>query len=122
MWGGLAAKCTYPGTAYVDEQFGDAVFHDPYVTGIETYRAGIRTMREAAGPGTYIAACNVAQNVRSLGGAIGLVDARRIGPDTGANWGAILPNFQLGTRLYFLHNRVWHNDPDATSWASSTGM
>jgi len=26
MWCGLAAKCTYPGTAYVDEQFGDAGF------------------------------------------------------------------------------------------------
>ncbi|MCZ7636931.1 MAG: hypothetical protein M5U12_13315 [Verrucomicrobia bacterium] len=36
----------------------------------------------------------------------------RIGPDTGADWNAILPNFHLGTRLYFLHNRVWHNDPD----------
>jgi len=112
MWCGLAAKCTYPGTAYVDEKFGDAVFHDPYMTGIEAYRAGIRTMRAAAGPGTYIAACNVAQNFRSLGGAIGLVDAMRIGPDTGADWGAIMPNFHLGTRLYFLHNRVWHNDPD----------
>jgi alpha-L-fucosidase len=112
MWCGLAAKCTYPGTAYVDEKFGDAVFHDPYLTGIEAYRLGIRTMREAAGPDTYIAACNVAQNFRSMGGAIGLVDAMRIGPDTGADWGAILPNFNLGTRLYFLHNRVWHNDPD----------
>jgi alpha-L-fucosidase 2 len=112
MWCGLAAKCTYPGTAYVDEKFGDAVFHDPDMTGIEAYRAGIRTMREAAGPGTYLAACNVAQNFRSMGGAIGLVDAMRIGPDTGADWGAILPNFHLGTRLYFLHNRVWHNDPD----------
>ena len=47
-----------------------------------------------------------------MGGAMGLVDAMRIGPDTGADWGAILPNFHLGTRLYFLHNRVWHNDPD----------
>ncbi len=112
MWCGLAAKCTYPGTAYVDDHFGDAVFHDPWMTGLQAYRAGLRTMREAAGPTTYIAACNVAQNFRSLGGAIGLVDAMRIGPDTGADWGAILPNFHLGTRLYFLHNRVWHNDPD----------
>lgn len=112
MWCGLAAKCTYPGTAFVDDNFGDAVFHDPYQTGIEAYRAGIRTLREAAAPGTYIAACNVAQNFRSMGGAMGLVDAMRIGPDTGADWNAILPNFHLGTRLYFLHNRVWHNDPD----------
>lgn len=112
MWCGLAAKCTYPGTAYVEEGFGDAVFHDPSMTGIEAYRMGIRTMREAAGTHTYLAACNVAQNFRSMGGAIGLVDAMRIGPDTGADWGAILPNFHLGTRLFFLHNRVWHNDPD----------
>ena len=112
LWCGLAAKCTYPGTAYVDEQFGDAVFHDPALTGIEAYRAGLRTMREAAGPDTYIAGCNVAQNFRSMGGAFGLVDAMRIGPDTGADWNAILPNFHLGTRLYFFHNRVWHNDPD----------
>jgi len=112
MWCGLAAKCTYPGTQFVEDNFGDAVFHDSYQTGIEAYRMGIRTMRQAAGPGTYIAACNVAQNFRSMGGAMGLVDAMRIGPDTGADWGAILPNFHLGTRLYFLHNRVWHNDPD----------
>lgn len=112
MWCGLAARCTYPGTAWVEDQFGDAVFHDPYMTGIEAYRAGIRAMREGAGRGTYLAACNVAQNFRSMGGAMGLVDAMRIGPDTGADWGAILPNFHLGTRLYFLHGRVWHNDPD----------
>ena len=112
MWCGLAAKCTYPGTAFVEDGFGDAVRHDPYITGIEAYRAGMRTMRAAAGPDTYIAACNVAQNFRSMGSAMGLVDAMRIGPDTGADWGAILPNFHLGTRLYFLHNRVWHNDPD----------
>jgi alpha-L-fucosidase 2 len=112
LWCGLAAKCTYPGTAYVDEQFGDSVFHDPALTGLEAYRAGLRTMRDAAGSDTYIAGCNVAQNFRSMGGAIGLVDAMRIGPDTGADWNAILPNFHLGTRLYFFHNRVWHNDPD----------
>jgi hypothetical protein len=112
MWCGLAAKCTYPGTAYVEDKFGDAVFHNPYETGIEAYRAGIKTMREAAGRKTYIAACNVAQNFRSMGGAIGLVDAMRIGPDTGTDWPAIMPNLHLGTRLYFLHNRVWHNDPD----------
>lgn len=112
MWCGLAAKCTYPGTAFVDDGFGDAVFHDSTMTNIDAYRSGLRVMREAAGPDTYIAACNVAQNFRSMGGAIGLVDAMRIGPDTGADWGAILPNFHLGTRLYFLHNRVWHNDPD----------
>lgn len=112
MWCGLAARCTYPGTEFVEDQFGDAVFHDPYWTNVEAYREGIRTMRRASPAGTYVAACNVAQNFRSMGGAMGLVDAMRIGPDTGADWGAIMPNFHLGTRLYFFHNRVWHNDPD----------
>lgn len=112
MWCGMAARCNYPGTAFVDDQFGDAVFHDPFMTNIDAYRAGIRTMRAAAGPGTYIAACNVAQNFRSMGGAIGLVDAMRIGPDVNPVWREILPNVHLGSRLYFLHTRVWHNDPD----------
>ncbi len=112
MWTGLAALCTYPGTQFVDDHFGDAVFTDKYATNLDAYRAGIRTMRTAAAPGTYIAACNVAQNFRSMGGAIGLVDAMRIGPDTGANWSEILPNFHLGSRLYFFNHRVWHNDPD----------
>jgi hypothetical protein len=96
----------------VDDKFGDAVFTDKYATNLDAYRAGIKTMRTAAAPGTYIAACNVAQNFRSMGGAIGLVDAMRIGPDTGANWAEILPNFHLGSRLYFFNHRVWHNDPD----------
>ena len=112
MWTGLAALCTYPRSQFVDDKFGDAVFTDKYSTNIDAYRAGIQTIRTAAAPGTYIAACNVAQNFRSMGGAIGLVDAMRIGPDTGANWADILPNFHLGSRLYFLNHRVWHNDPD----------
>jgi hypothetical protein len=112
MWTGLAALCTYPGSQFVDDHFGNAVFTDKYATNLDAYRAGIKTMRTAAAPGTYIAACNVAQNFRSMGGALGLVDAMRIGPDTGANWGDILPNFHLGSRLYFFNHRVWHNDPD----------
>jgi hypothetical protein len=112
MWTGLAALCTYPGTQFVDDHYGDADFTDKYATNLDAYRSGIQTMRSAAAPGTYIAACNVAQNFRSMGGAIGLVDAMRIGPDTGANWADILPNFHLGSRLYFFNHRVWHNDPD----------
>jgi hypothetical protein len=112
MWTGLASLCTYPGTQFVDDHYGDAVFTDKYATNLDAYRSGIQTMRSAAAPGTYIAACNVAQNFRSMGGAIGLVDAMRIGPDTGANWADILPNFHLGSRLYFFNHRVWHNDPD----------
>jgi len=54
----------------------------------------------------------VAQNMRTLGGSFGLLDGMRVGSDIGARWSGILSGAKMGTRLYFLHNRVWHNDPD----------
>ena len=36
----------------------------------------------------------------------------RVGRDIGARWSSIYPSVEMMTRLYFLHNRVWHNDPD----------
>jgi hypothetical protein len=49
--------------------------------------------------------------MRSFGGSFGLLDAMRVGPDTGAgNIGA--PN---ASRLWFLNGRVWWNDPDCVS-------
>ena len=50
--------------------------------------------------------------MRSLGGSFGLIDAMRIGPDNRANYPATLKGPLFGGRFYFLHNRVWHNDPD----------
>jgi hypothetical protein len=62
--------------------------------------------------------------MRSLGGSIGLVDSMRIGPDNGFGWqdyrnevmhfegGGIITGPIRGNRLYFLHGRVWWNDPD----------
>lgn len=50
--------------------------------------------------------------MRSMGGSFGLIDAMRIGPDNRANYPATLKGPLFGGRCYFLHNRVWHNDPD----------
>jgi len=50
--------------------------------------------------------------MRSYGGAFGLVDAMRIGPDNGANWKSILRGPTSGARNYHLHGRIWYNDPD----------
>jgi hypothetical protein len=41
-----------------------------------------------------------------------LVDAMRIGPDNKADWKSLLRGPTFGTRHYFLHRRVWYNDPD----------
>ena len=137
LWTGLAAKITYPSPVYKEDNLGDAVFHDPSKTNLQAYRDGLKLVRKAAGDDVFILGCNIAQNMRTLGGSFGLVDGMRVGRDIGANWKKILPCVEMGSRLYFFHNRVWYNDPDCLmlrkpmtleqarawgSWISVTGQ
>ena len=94
------------GNPYFDN-LGDGALVDPDKTHIEAYRDGLRLIRNTAGPNVFLLGCTIAQNMRSFGGAFGLVDAMRIGPDTGGEMGA-----GPGSRLWFLNGRVWWNDPD----------
>jgi hypothetical protein len=112
LWTGLAAKILYPEPTYGDDNLGDAVFHDPGKTNIEAYRDGLKLVREAAGDDVFILGCNIAQNMRTLGASFGLVDGMRVGRDIGAALEQIKPCAEMGSRLYFFHNRVWYNDPD----------
>jgi hypothetical protein len=112
LWSGMAVKILYPKPDYRDDNLGDAVFYNPAKTNVEAYRDGLKLVRKASGDDVYILGCNVAQNMRTLGGSFGLLDGMRVGSDIGARWGGILSGAKMGTRLYFLHNRVWHNDPD----------
>ena len=112
LWTGLAAKILYPEPTYGDDNLGDAVFHNPNKTNIEAYRDGLKLVREAAGDDVFILGCNIAQNMRTLGASFGLVDGMRVGRDIGAALEQIKPCAEMGSRLYFLHNRVWYNDPD----------
>jgi len=112
LWTGLAAKITYPSPVYRQDNLGDAVFHDRHKTNIEAYRDGLKLVRKSAGEDVFILGCNIAQNMRTLGASFGLVDGMRVGRDIGANWARILPCVEMGSRLYFLHSRVWYNDPD----------
>jgi hypothetical protein len=96
------------------EEPSQALF-DPGMTHIQAYRKGLQTVREAA-PDAFILGCNVSQNMRSMGGAFGLIDAMRIGPDNGGagrgDWNSVCKGARHGSNLYFLNRRVWHNDPD----------
>jgi len=112
LWTGLAAKILYPEPTYGDDNLGDAVFHDPCKTNIEAYRDGLKLVRKAAGDDVFILGCNIAQNMRTLGASFGLVDGMRVGRDIGAALEQIKPCAEMGSRLYFFHNRVWYNDPD----------
>ena len=112
LWTGTATKQQYVNSGYKDDKIGDAIFNDPDKTNIEAYRDGLRLLREAVGKKVFILGCNGPQNMRSYGGAFGLVDAMRIGPDNGANWRSLTRGAIFGSRHYFLHGRIWYNDPD----------
>ncbi len=112
LWTGMAVKILYPEPTYRDDNLGDAVFHNPAKTNIEAYRDGLKLLREASGSDVYVLGCNIAQNMRTLGASMGLVDGMRVGRDIGADWKRILRCADMGARLYFFHSRVWHNDPD----------
>jgi len=112
MYTGAAVKQVYVNNGYKDDGIGDAVFHDPSKTNIEAYRDGLRLVRAAAGKDVFFLGCCVPQNMRSFGGAFGLVDAMRIGPDNGARWGSMLRGPYYGSQRYFINGRIWWNDPD----------
>ncbi len=137
LWTGMATGMCYVNTGYKEDDLGSTKLHDPNMTHVQAYRDGLELVREAAGPDVFILGCNVAQNMRVLGGSFGLVDAMRIGPDNGRNWSQICRGPFSGSNTYFLHGRVWYNDPDPiyvrdsvpleharvlTSWVTLTGQ
>lgn len=118
LWTGTATRQIYVNDGYRDDAIGEATLHDPAKTNIEAFRDGLKLVRQAAGPRVFLLGCCVSQNMRSFGGSFGLLDAMRVGPDTGAGHiGA--PH---ASRLWFLNGRVWWNDPDCVSVRNSTPL
>lgn len=109
---GLAVSPQYVNDVFKEDDYGQSVLRNPEMTHMEMARNSQRIIREEAGPGTFILGCCVSQNARSAGQAFGMVDAMRVGPDNAADWKAILSGPMYGAWQYFLHNRVWYNDPD----------
>ena len=118
LWTGTATRLMYVNNGYKDDEIGESRLHDPDKTQIEAFRDGLKLVRKTAGPDVFLLGCCVSQNMRSFGGAFGLLDAMRIGPDTGA--GRI--GAPHGSRNYFLHGRVWQNDPDCVSVRAATPL
>jgi hypothetical protein len=113
LYTGTATKQVYVNDGYRgDDELGEAVVHNPDQTPLEAFRDGLKLVREAAGKDVFFLGCCAPQNMRSFGGSFGLVDAMRIGPDNGADWDGLLRGIVHGSRKYFLHGRVWYNDPD----------
>jgi len=127
LWTGTATEQIYVNDGYRDDQIGtNAPFYNPRKTNLEAFRDGLKYLRRAVGSDVFFSGCNVSQNMRTLGGCLGLVDSMRIGPDNGQHWGdyreeiarngsgSIITGPVRGSRLYFLNGRVWWNDPDPT--------
>jgi len=136
LWTGLANAQLYVHNPYKPDDLGQHVVHDPSLTPFQAYRKGFRALREGAGDDVFILGCNVSQNMRSFAAAIGMVDAMRIGPDNGPGWNSLKRGPWHGTNRWFLHGRIWYNDPDPlyvrdsmpieharliTSWVALTG-
>jgi hypothetical protein len=117
---GAAVHPQYVNLAYKDDQMGEAVLHDRDQSNIEAFRSGLKLVREAAGPDVFLLGCCAPQNMRSYGGAFGLVDAMRVGPDNnGSRWDKVLTGPRIASRHYHLNGRIWYNDPDVVYVRSS---
>ena len=97
---------------------------DPTKTRAQVLRNGLKALRKAVGPDTFLLGCGL-----PLGSGIGIVDAMRISADVSGNWTpsymGVKPFFkkephipsaqnsiQNGMTRAMFHNRWWINDPD----------
>ncbi len=112
LYTGSSVNLNYVCDTFREDEIGQAVLSDPATTQIEMMRNSLKLVRETAGTNVFLLGCCAQQNMRSAGAAFGLIDAMRIGPDNGANWASLLRGPEFGAWQYFLHRRVWYNDPD----------
>jgi hypothetical protein len=112
LYTGASINLNYVCDSFREDEIGQAVLSDPKVTQIQMMRHSLALVRETAGKDVFLLGCCAPQNMRSAGAAFGLIDAMRIGPDNGANWASLLRGPEFGAWQYFLHRRVWYNDPD----------
>lgn len=98
----------------------DGIRHDANVTRAQAYRRGLEAIRETVGE-RFILGCGNPQ-----GASVGIVDGARVGPDVAPYWKPFdrgQPGFALSDPAainsirnsidrYWMHNRLWSNDPD----------
>jgi len=112
----MATKQTYTARDYVQDDFGNAVFHDKTMSNMQVGRRGLDAVREGAGPETFLLACAAPQNERSLAMCLGKFDAIRVGPDSTQVWAgntSIVEGVRSATALWFQNGRTWWIDPDS---------
>lgn len=110
---GSATNNVYVHDDYKEYDLGQTLLSNSAKSHIEAFRDGIKLVRASAGPKVFVLACAMTQNMHSYGGSFGLVDAMRVGPDTGASWASwVKCSPTYGSRHYFENGRIWYVDPD----------
>lgn len=99
-------------------------YQDPTLTRAQVLRRGMQTLREAAGPDTFLLGCGA-----PFGSCLGLVEGMRIGADVSGDYEPRIYGLKLGFKdepavpclrngirntlnRAALHGRWWLNDPD----------
>jgi alpha-galactosidase len=86
------------------------------VPAVEAYRRGLRLIRDAIGPESYLLGCGA-----PILPSVGLVDAMRVSPDTGPEYEPTAGDLSQpsvrsavvsGVGRAWQHGRFWVNDPD----------
>jgi len=115
-WGYEYLKCDFLFSACLR----GAAHHELELSRSGVLKEGMRTIRDAAGPDVILIGCGM-----PLSSGIGLVDAMRVGPDTGDFWlnrsaRLLRTGSMVGARNSIrnfmarspMHKRLWLNDPD----------
>jgi hypothetical protein len=81
--------------------------HDPTVARGEIVRRGVEAIRRAIGEEAYLLACGA-----PFESVVGLVEAARISGDIHTYWGHLKRNARCIASRFWMHGRLWTNDPD----------
>lgn len=81
--------------------------YDPTITGVERFRLGMKTMREAMGDDTYFLGCSAV-----FGPCIGFVDGMRTGGDINPSYKAFPERCLSNLSNFYLSGKVFNGDAD----------
>ncbi|KAB1154032.1 glycoside hydrolase family 36 protein [Flavobacterium luteum] len=81
--------------------------YDPTITGVERFRLGMKTMREAMGDDTYFLGCSAV-----FGPCIGFVDGMRTGGDIHPSYKAFPERCLANLSNFYLSGKVFNGDAD----------
>jgi len=104
-----AAGFTFFKIDYIYRQYIDAIarLHDPAVGKAAAIRSLLATIRAAIGDESHLLSCGA-----PLESALGLADSARICTDIHNFWSHVKANAAQLASAYWMHGRLWENDPD----------